>query len=328
MSTTVIAITRDAAAVAAAMQQLQRLPGAVASARGTAVTWNAVTLRVCSASSHRGAFSLPQGESLRIMGVAAACTPAHVDSSTDGELLESLEFVGSSGGGLSGALRGLGLGVAAPPVPRIRVFDGAGAREGPSGGSAGLAVKEVVLGCASDGGAALADAERALEQSGARRSTANLSVWTGGRAGLPAVRLLPSRYSSLVLGMPSSAGVHGREELQEQLRSAGLDSVVHGRRMADESSGQLLFTHPSLRGLDLRVCLASALTPFFSERAESYTDEVDPRMNPGREDARASQSLACNSVMGLELLGVVRRQLGLEPAGTKLATLDKLIWKG
>jgi hypothetical protein len=328
MSTVVVvAIARDAAAVASAVQQLQRLPGAVASSWG--VTWNALSLdavsfRVCDASRHTG-LSLPQGESVRIVGVAAACSPAHVDS-TDAELLQSLELAGSARS-LSGALRGLGLGAPVAPVPRIRVFDGNGAREGRGRGGAGLAVKEVVLGCASDGGVALADAERALEQSGARRSTANLSVWTGGRAGLPAVRLLPSRYSSLVLGMRTTA-VHGREELQEQLRIAGLDSVVHGRRMADESSGQLLFTHPALRGLDLRVCFAPYLTPFFSERTESYTDEVDTRMNPGRSDPRSSQSLACNSVMGMELIGVVRRQLGLEPAGTKLATLDKLIWKG
>jgi len=185
---------------------------------------------------------------------------------------------------------------------------GAGGAGGADAGDAALpaagALKEVVVGATSDGALAAALARaRALEAAlGAARDARALSAWRLRGCGT-SLRLLPSRYSALVLHAggalaPLAAAVGG-----------GGAAALHGARHGEAGAAQLRVTADALAGLDVRFCDYAGARPFFNEAAETLTDAMDPALNRDPSDPAAQASLACKSIVGMDLVSTLRMRM-------------------
>lgn len=318
---------------------------------------------------------------------------------------------GSSSSSRRGSLwgrmsRSLRLAAAALPAPRVvRQQDAGGSSSSsaapsssPTSVSSPWSLKEVVLGCEGPGFSA-AQAELEDCSGVVQRDRRNLSLWRIGGQGSTAsavqgqgIRLLPSRYSAVVLGQDArqqqaqaqaqvEREVDARQDMHDAQLQQAQEAIVaacaasaslgqqvrvreYGTRRGHGGSGQLLITAPFLHGLDLRVC---GLPPgqhalFFSERHEAMSDHIDPDMNPGWDApvsthastpgetiasqgqgqasvaattageaggqtsaatagderlatalAKKQKSLACNSVVGMEVVGMLKHKLGMQP---------------
>lgn len=356
------------------------------------------SIDVITDASHRWAWPDRQGQAQEMLRVIAAGPWGSSGEALSEEVLLSLveprpSSTGGGGGSPGSLLRRVGqrLGLAASPLPTPRILrQQAGvAHSRSSSGSSDTAsipssraqawsLKEVVLGCE---GEAFQHAQAQLEDSGphvVERDRKNLSLWRIGASNAPrqGIRLLPSRYSAIVLGqgqaeVQQSAQGEGRDTRDAQLEQAqqAIQAACHaagplgqqvrvreyGTRRGHGGSGQLRVTAPFLHGLDVRVC---SLPPgqhamFFSERHEAMSDHIDPDMNPGWDAPQASaasasshaassadqaaagaggrsqaggdgderlatalakkqKSLACNSVVGMEVVGLLKHKLGIQ----------------
>lgn len=162
-----------------------------------------------------------------------------------------------------------------------------------------------------------------------------------GMSATPAVRLIPSRYSALVFHAPAplselegvllsrlgAAGDTSGSGEGDALRSpsrprhqstavraaaqatqAGSVSL-YGVRRGDEESGQLALSLPALHPLDIRFCASQRHAAFFNERPETMSDDVDPATNPPADAPSKQVSMACPSVVGMEVRSTIKRRV-------------------
>lgn len=165
-------------------------------------------------------------------------------------------------------------------------------------------VKELVM--ANDATSMSKNVE-VLEEQQASRLPQALTVFRLARG--PAIRLVPSEYSSLVFGVPAEMGF---DDIESTVRAAipHASLSLYGVRRGDEASGQLLLRCPELNGFDIRYCKLPSHAPFFNEPPETMHDDVDPTINPDPESVLKKQSLHCGTVAGMEVMATIRRRLG------------------
>jgi hypothetical protein len=249
---------------------------------------------------------------------------------------------------------GLSAFASVPHVGPFVSFGAAGGEEGEEAGSPSsssslsssssssthLSLLEIVLGLGE--GKGFSDGQAAMERAGATRDASLPSVWRlppgggggagGGGGGAAAssslslhLRLLPGRYSALVLAAaPSAAGADARKDWLARVAgrsssakgAAAHDAVVvvegYGERRGTAGSGQAAVRLPQLQGLDIRVAASPSARPLpcFNEPPESMEDEVDPRLNPPADDPRKQVAMGCPSVVGMEVASTLRMRLG------------------
>lgn len=162
-----------------------------------------------------------------------------------------------------------------------------------------------------------------------------------GMTSSPAVRLIPSRYSALVFHAPAPLAVL-EGVLASRLAAAGDGSAgsendgfrspsrprqqstavraaaqasqagsvsLYGVRRGDEDSGQLALSLPALHPLDIRFCASLRHAAFFNERPETMSDDVDPATNPPADAPSKQVSMACPSVVGMEVRSTIKRRV-------------------
>jgi hypothetical protein len=183
---------------------------------------------------------------------------------------------------------------------------------------AAASLVEIVLGLGE--GKGFAAGESMLSGLGAARHAAFPSVWRlpqtlSPTPHSPSLRLLPGRYSALVVAILGGADARAAY-LSRAVESGAAVAHGYGERRGTALSGQAALRHPSLHGLDLRLAAGSAAgaaavpLPCFNEPPEAMEDEVDPRLNPGADSPGKQQSLGCPSVVGMEVASTLRMRLG------------------
>lgn len=122
------------------------------------------------------------------------------------------------------------------------------------------------------------------------------------------LRLLPSRYSALVLNAPRGQ----LRAIKARLDAAGADGLsgeFYGDRHGTAESGQVVVICDALAGLDMRICVAAGVRPFFNEAREELTDYLDPNLNPEPGSAAQQNNLACSSISSLDLVSTLKLRL-------------------
>ena len=160
-------------------------------------------------------------------------------------------------------------------------------------------IKEVVVGATHT--STMAASVNALEAAGAAPWPIAPAVWL--RAGATTTRLLPSRYSALVL--------HARApllDIRAHLHALGVASEPCGSRAGFEGMRMLALSPQRADGLDIRVCAAAQPWGAWPETARALSDDVDPELNPAQAPADRVP-LACRSLVTREVAVQVRRRL-------------------
>ncbi len=168
----------------------------------------------------------------------------------------------------------------------------------------GPGLKEVVLGESTP--EALAATEAALRSGGAARAKRALSVWEFPGPEAAAVRVLPSRWSAVVLSVESL------DDASTSLGAVGgVTTTLHGLRggapMRGRGSkgtpphGQMIVTIDALPGLDLRLTELTELAPFWAESDAASNEHVDEALNPQEGSHLQRASLGCASVVGKQM---------------------------
>jgi hypothetical protein len=311
-------LCRDGAALEAALEQFCALLTADTAITRASVGGGGSTALLTPAGPGRAALHL-----LALPGAAPPASAdgaalhllcAHAGAFTHGSLVRAALLASAPTPSLFGAaLRALRGGRAALPrgarvLPAAAGADaeaeeplGALAHAGSCSGEAH--VKEIVVGAAD--GAALRSSAAALAAGGAERANFSPAVWLGG--GGAAVRLLPSRFSALVLHAPGlgAAGAGGGGGGGGSV--GGAPAEAYGSRGA----GQLALRAPALAGLDVRVCAATGAAAAAWAEAPRALDEdvVDPALNPPAGAASKKVSLNCRTLVGMELAATLRLRL-------------------
>lgn len=150
----------------------------------------------------------------------------------------------------------------------------------------------------------------------------------------PALRLLPGKYSAIILNHASLSAVTDNKE-REHYRQSFLDNLqayvakqtssssspsssssvvsMYGEKKGISGSRQIILRIPSLEGLDLRLNDLSMLhqsLPCFNEPPETMREEIDPRLNPDIDDPSRQVSMGCPSVVAMEVSSTIRMRLG------------------
>jgi hypothetical protein len=139
------------------------------------------------------------------------------------------------------------------------------------------------------------------------RDAVAMSAWRMLHCGTT-LRVLPSRFSAIVFGARRGE----LENLKARLdgcASGVLRGTIYGDRHGQDGSGQVVVNSDALTGLDLRFCADAGVRPFFNEAREELTDFLDPRLNPDPGSAAAKTSMACNSIMGMDLVSTIKLRL-------------------
>lgn len=194
-------------------------------------------------------------------------------------------------------------GVGAEPVAHrstVKCIGSPAARHG----CRGPGLKEVVLG--ENTAEALAATEAALRSGGATRAKRALSVWEFPQADSASVRVLPSRWSAVVLSVDSL------DDACVRLGAvAGASTSLHGVRAGAPMSGrgsegtplhgQMVVELDALPGIDLRLTETTEVVPFWAESDAASNEHVDESLNPQQGSELQRASLGCASVVGRQM---------------------------
>ena len=184
------------------------------------------------------------------------------------------------------------------------------------GGGGGGELKEIVIGAEGQFlNSALDIANTLVQNQAAARDLVASCAWRLLLCGTT-LRLLPSRYSALVLSAPKGETLNAIKMRLDNTNNAGagagassLSVSIYGDRHGTANSGQILVTCDELAGLDLRYCGFSGARPFFNEAREELTDFLDPKLNPEQGSDAANTKMNCRSIVGMDLVSTIKLRL-------------------
>jgi hypothetical protein len=175
-----------------------------------------------------------------------------------------------------------------------------------NGNGNGGELKEIVIGAEGQFlNAALDIAHTLVQNQTAARDKLASCAWRLSLCGTT-LRLLPSRYSALVLSAPKGEKL---TEIKMRLDNSGVGGTIYGDRHGTADSGQILVTCDELAGLDLRYCVHMGARPFFNEAREELTDFLDPNLNPEHGSDAANTKMNCRSIVSMDLVSTIKLRL-------------------
>jgi hypothetical protein len=161
-----------------------------------------------------------------------------------------------------------------------------------------LGVKEIVLGIDSD--QLFMDTLSAMSKVKANRSVPSLFQFEDSS---PALRLLPSAFSAMVLH------VQDLDTAQSKLEQANL----YGGRVGHNgiSVGQVAVAAAPINGLDIRLCENLKYTPQFDEPEEAIYSGTIPDLQGTEENLKLNKLHEINGNCWMEFRSMVKLGLGI-----------------